>query len=196
MNLTVSPFLSRLLALGLLALVVVLAWIILVGPIRADFEAQETRLDRGSQLLQRYEKALADEPALRAEIEQLRKNDGSPDPFLKGASTQIIAADLQNQIQRLVAGEPGDIRSIQVLPESQEDGFEKIGLRVTLTAGIPSMQKIFYDIESSIPALFIDNLDVRTNVRRRRRNAQTSVNRVQIRFDVFGYRKLTGSDAG
>ena len=171
-----------------------LAWIILVEPIRADFAAQETRIARATELLERFEKALNNEPKLRAEIESLRKNDGSPDPFLKGDSTQIIAANLQNQIQTLVAGEPGDIRSIQVLPESEEDGFEKIGLRVTLTAGIPTMQKIFYDIESSVPALFIDNLDVRTNIRRRRRNTDTT-KRVQIRFDVFGYRKLTGRDA-
>ena len=107
----------------------------------------------------------------------------------------MVLAKLQNQIQTLVAGEPGDIRSIQVLPEAEEDGFEKIGLRVTLTAGIPTMQKVFYDIESSIPALFIDNLDVRTNIRRRRRNTEAT-NRVQIRFDVFGYRKLTTNDAG
>ena len=194
MNRAVPPLLSRLLALGLLVLVIGLAWIILVEPIRADFAAQETRIARATELLERFEKALNNEPKLRAEIESLRKNDGSPDPFLKGDSTQIIAANLQNQIQTLVAGEPGDIRSIQVLPESEEDGFEKIGLRVTLTAGIPTMQKIFYDIESSVPALFIDNLDVRTNIRRRRRNTDTT-NRVQIRFDVFGYRKLTGRDA-
>ena len=194
MNRAVPPLLSRLLALGLLVLVIGLAWIILVEPIRADFAAQETRIARATELLERFEKALNNEPKLRAEIESLRKNDGSPDPFLKGDSTQIIAANLQNQIQTLVAGEPGDIRSIQVLPESEEDGFEKIGLRVTLTAGIPTMQKIFYDIESSVPALFIDNLDVRTNIRRRRRNTDTT-KRVQIRFDVFGYRKLTGRDA-
>ncbi|NKB49820.1 MAG: hypothetical protein GKS02_10735 [Alphaproteobacteria bacterium] len=194
MNRTVPPLISRLLAVGLLILAIGLAWVIFVSPLKASFDAQETRITRANELLARYERALADEPGLRAEIEQLRKNDGTPDPFLKGNSTQIIAADLQNQIQRLVAGEPGDIRSIQVLPETKEDGFEKIGLRVTLTAGIPSMQKIFYDIETSVPALFVDNLDVRTNVRRRRRNAEPT-NRIQIRFDVFGYRKLTGNDA-
>ena len=194
MNRALPPFLSRLLALALLVLVIGVAWISIAEPIRAAFDAQEARIERATELLARYERALDDEAGLRAEIEGLRKSDGSPDPFLKGDSTQIIAANLQNQIQTLVAGEPGDIRSIQVLPESVEDGFEKIGLRVTLTAGIPTMQKVFYDIESSVPALFIDNLDVRTNIRRRRRNTE-STNRVQIRFDVFGYRKQTSRDA-
>lgn len=194
MKRTLPPLLSRLLALGLLVAVIALAWAVLVEPIRADFDAQQTRIERATNLLARYEQALEDEANLRAEIERLRQSGSGPDPFLKGASTQIIAANLQNQIQTLVAGEPGDIRSIQVLPESEEAGFDKIGLRVTLTAGIPAMQKIFYDIESSIPALFIDNLDVRTNVRRRRRNQETT-NRVQVRFDVFGYRKRTESDA-
>ncbi len=194
MNRTVPPLVSRLLALALLVAVIAIAWIALVEPIRADFAVQQARIDRASSLLARYERALDDEAGLRAEIESLRNSDRGPDPFLKGASTQIIAANLQNQIQTLVAGEPGDIRSIQVLPETQEAGFDKIGLRVTLTAGIPAMQKIFYDIESSVPALFIDNLDVRTNVRRRRRNQETT-NRVQIRFDVFGYRKRTDGDA-
>jgi len=195
MNRAVPPLVSRLLALGLLVLVIGVAWILIAVPLTAAFDAQETRIERATALLARYEKALGDEPNLRAEIEALRKSDGSPDPFLKGESTQIIAANLQNRIQTLVAGEPGEIRSIQVLPESEEDGFEKIGLRVTLTAGIPTMQKVFYDIESSVPALFIDNLDVRTNIRRRRRNTE-STNRVQIRFDVFGYRKRVSGDAG
>lgn len=195
MNLAVPPLVSRLLALALLVLVVAIAWGLVAVPLTAAFDAQETRIERATALLARYEKALDDEPNLRAEIEALRQSDGSPDPFLKGVSSQIIAANLQNRIQTLVAGEPGDIRSIQVLPESEEDGFEKIGLRVTLTAGIPTMQKIFYDIETSVPALFIDNLDVRTNIRRRRRNTE-STNRVQIRFDVFGYRKGTSGDAG
>jgi general secretion pathway protein M len=195
MNRAVPPLVSRLLALGLLVLVIAVAWMVFVGPLQAAFDAQESRIERATELLERYERALENEPNLRAEIEGLRQSDGTPDPFLKGQSTQIIAANLQNRIQTLVAGEPGDIRSIQVLPESEEDGFEKIGLRVTLTAGIPTMQKIFYDIESSVPALFIDNLDVRTNIRRRRRNEE-STNRVQIRFDVFGYRKQAGGDAG
>jgi general secretion pathway protein M len=195
MNVPVPPLVSRLLALGLLVLVIGLAWVLVAVPLTAAFDAQDSRIASATELLSRYEKALDDEPNLRAEIEALRKSDGSPDPFLKGESTQIIAAKLQNRIQTLVAGEAGDIRSIQVLPESEEDGFEKIGLRVTLTASIPTMQKVFYDIESSVPALFIDNLDVRTNIRRRRRNTE-STNRVQIRFDVFGYRKRTGGDAG
>ena len=194
MNRAVPALVSRLLALALLIFVIGVVWFAAVEPIRADFDAQELRIARATQLLERFERVLDDETSLRAEIERLRKSDGTPDPFLKGESTQIIAAKLQNQIQTLVAGEPGDIRSIQVLPESEEDGFEKIGLRVTLTAGIQTMQKIFYDIESSVPTLFIDNLDVRTNIRRRRRN-NDSTNRVQIRFDVFGYRKQTGSDA-
>ena len=194
MNRTVPPLVSRLLALGLLVAVIAVAWIVGVEPIRAAFDTQEARIERSAELLARYRRALENEADLQAEIEGLRKSDGSPDPFLKGASTQIIAANLQNQIKALVAGEPGDIRSIQVLPETEEAGFEKIGLRVTLTAAIPTMQKIFYDIESSVPALFIDNLDVRTNVRRRRRN-QEATNRMQIRFDVFGYRKRDSSDA-
>ena len=194
MNRAIPPLVSRLLALGLLVVVIAIAWLAIVEPIRLAFDTQEARIVRAAQLMERYENALDDEANLRGEIERLRRSDGSPDPFLKGESSQIIAAKLQNQIQTLVAGEPGDIRSIQVLPETEEQGFEKIGLRVTLTAGIPTMQKVFYDIESSVPVLFIDNLDVRTNIRRRRRNTETT-NRVQIRFDVFGYRKLTNSDA-
>lgn len=194
MNAAVPPLVSRLLALGLLVLVLAVAWVVGVEPMRVAFEEQDARIARASQLLERYERALDGEAELHAEIERLKVSGDGPDPFLTGANTQIIAASLQNRIQTMVAGEPGDIRSIQVLPDDAEDGFDKIGLRVTLTAGIPTMQKIFYEIESSMPALFIDNLDVRTNVRRRRRNTDTT-NRVQIRFDVFGYRKQVVSDA-
>lgn len=194
MSPALTRLISRLAALGLLVLLLAVLWTIFVEPTRTAFDAQEARIERSRQLLERYERAIAGEQELRAEIEALRRGDATSDRFLKGASTQIIAAELQNRIQTLVAGEPGDIRSIQVLPESEEEGFEKIGLRVTLTAGIPAMQKILYDIESSGPALFVDNLDIRTNVRRRRRNTEQT-NRVQIRFDVFGFRKQASDDA-
>ena len=114
MSATVSPLLSRLVALSLLVLVIVLGWTLFIGPIRADFDAQEDRLSRANQLLVRYERALDEEPNLRAEIEELRKSDGSPDPFLTGNSTQIIAAKLQNQIQTLVAGEPSLLRNSSI----------------------------------------------------------------------------------
>jgi len=188
MKRALSPLISRLLALALLVLVLIVAWLLIIEPERAAFAEQDTRIERANQLLARYERIIGEEAGLRAEIERLRQSDGSPDPFLKGESSQIIAAELQNQIQNMVSGEPGDIRSIQVLPETLEDGFEKIGLRVTLTAAVPAMQKVFYDIETAVPALFIDNLDVRTNIRRRR-NVETT-DRLQVRFDVFGYRKL------
>ena len=194
MNLTLPPILSRLLALALLLAVLAVAWMLLVEPLRTAFADQDARINSANELLKRYETALAGEPALRAEIKRLRQTDTGPDPFLKGESSQIIAAKLQNQLQTMVSGESSEFRSIQVLPEAQEEGFEKIGLRVTLTASVPSMQKLFYDIETAVPALFIDNLDIRTNIRRRRNVEVTD--RLQIRFDVYGYRKLVSRDAG
>ena len=57
MNRVVPPLMSRALALALLVLVVGFAWIVIVEPIRADFENQETRIVRATTLLARYEKA-------------------------------------------------------------------------------------------------------------------------------------------
>lgn len=188
MNRSLPPALSRLLALTLLLAVLAAAWALFVEPLRTAFATENARIERAHDLLQRYDRALAGEAELRAEIERLRQSDSGPDPFLKGESSQIIAANLQNQIQTMVSGDSSEFRSTQVLPEAQEEGFEKIGLRVTLTASVPAMQKLLYDIEAAVPALFIDNLDIRTNVRRRRNVEVTD--RLQIRFDVFGYRKL------
>ena len=44
MNRAVPPLMSRLLALALLVLVIGFVWIVIVEPIRADFENQETRM--------------------------------------------------------------------------------------------------------------------------------------------------------
>ena len=78
-------------------------------------------------------------------------------------------------------------------PTAKEDGrYRQITVNVQLTANIVALRKILYAIENHTPFLFVDSLQVRTQVPPNFKPQPGQEPEMFVMLDVTGY-ALTGS---
>lgn len=81
-------------------------------------------------------------------------------PFLEGPTVTVAGAALLQRVATAVANVGGTVQSSQVdvLGTQAKDGF--VGLVVSCEMEQPALQKLLFDLESGMPFLFVDQLDV------------------------------------
>ena len=81
-------------------------------------------------------------------------------PFLEGPTVTVAGAALLQRVAAAVNSAGGSIQSSQVDVTGREakDGY--VGLVVSCEMEQPALQKVLYDLESGMPFLFVDQLDV------------------------------------
>jgi general secretion pathway protein M len=85
-------------------------------------------------------------------------------PFLEGPTVTVAGASLLQRVAAAVGNAGGTIQSSQVdvtgsqAKDQAKDGV--VGLVVSCEMEQPALQKVLYDLESGMPFLFIDQLDV------------------------------------
>ena len=81
-------------------------------------------------------------------------------PFLEGPTVTVAGAALLQRVATAVGNVGGTVQSSQVdvLGTQTKDGF--VGLVVSCEMEQPALQKLLYDLESGMPFLFVDQLDV------------------------------------
>lgn len=174
------------LALGLAALLPVLAYAALVLPALAGRQSAQLRLD---ELQFQHGQLVQKTTQLRQRQEELAALDrGRPDPgsFLEDKPEALAAADLQRQIKGLVEGNQGDLVSTQAVPGDNESMFPEVVLKVHLRADIHALQKILYELASARPVLLLDNLLVQKQFDQAAPTA-AGMKDLEARLDVIAY---------
>lgn len=172
MNMTLSPFLSRSLALLLLLAVLGGGWTLVVEPVIAARGAHQTAIARSHELIARYDRVGRHRDRLEKLLAGMRRRGRSTAGYLSGANHSLTAAALQDRIKRIVTGNGGTIRSSQALPPKDDQGRKRLPIRVQLSANVIALQKILHGFESGeagSPYLFLDDVNIRTQRARRAR---------------------------
>ncbi len=174
------------LALGLAALLPVLAYAALVAPALAGRQSFQLRLD---ELQFQHGQLVQKTTQLRQRQEELATLDrGRPDlgSFLEDKPEALAAADLQRQIKGLVEGNQGELVSTQVAPGDKESMFPEAVLKVHLRTDIHALQKILYQLANARPVLLLDNLLVQKQFDQAAPTA-AGIKDLEARFDVIAY---------
>jgi hypothetical protein len=83
------------------------------------------------------------------------------DPYLPGETETIAAAGMQRRVRALIEEAGGQVFSAQLLLKSEGDDPErKIELQVVFEAGIGTIQKALWQIETEAPFGFVDELTI------------------------------------
>ena len=142
---------------------------------------------QSTELLVKYQRIGSTVEALEVELAGLQIAQASQAGYLPGDSSALAAAELQNHVKNIVRSPGEELRSTQVLPVHEEAGVTRVAIRVQLPIRMQGLQEVLHTLESGVPFIFIDNVDVRRRKTSRRRLDTIEDVYLDVRFDITGY---------
>jgi general secretion pathway protein M len=181
--------------LAVLLLLAVMA--ILVAAIAIPAYSMNQHYDEtiSSMLNQRaiYQRVADQSEQYQAEFQRLAKSRSRDKRYLKGANESLATAELQRRIKQLTAGgKKGDVLSTQVLQTTEEEGFNRVVIRVRMKSTLEDLVSTLHSLESQTPYLFVSNLTIRSRQVARRRLPSTkeltkALQLMDVDFQLSGY---------
>lgn len=185
---TLSPAAGRIVALALLAAAVALPYRLIVAPLQERYQELSDEADSRREVLARYQRLADSREQLRQRLQVLRDNPAAQAGFLIGDSETLVAAELQNLVRSIVERAGGRLESTQILPSVTDGAFRRVTLRVRMSADVDGLFRILYDLESMLPYLFLDSVDIVSRERRgSRQTPEAGAGTLSVSYDVFGY---------
>lgn len=187
-----GSMLSRTLALMLLAIAIMGAYRLILIPLVIAYHDGEARIERGKELLERYEALAQRRSLLAGRLSEQQERAASATGFLQGPTDAVAAAQLQDRVKVVVEAVGGELRSTQILPAEQlEDGtgIRRTALRVQFTATVDGLQATLYELEAGQPYLIISDIAVRQEAARRQ-SGDAGAQRppvLDVSLELFGY---------
>jgi general secretion pathway protein M len=181
-----SSAVSRALALAILVGVVLAIFTGVVQPLLSaygDARASAAQL-RGA--IEHAQASRRNPAELEAEVTQMRARQQSTVGFLHGTNESLAAAEMQDRLKSVVEAVHGELRSTQILPARDDGKFRRISIRGQIVADTAGLQRVFYQLESASPLLFLDNVEIRPRPTRDMRSPGGESG-IEIRFDLYGF---------
>lgn len=191
-----SPERDRLLALGILAGLLLLAYLVLVHPWwTVPMLEVNGRIDSLQQRDLRVRTELAQAPEIRQRLQAARAQAARVPGFMPQRSPELATAALVQRLETAVLeASPGN-RSCAIvnrspMTEARQQRFPRVVVQVRLRCGNPELAAVLYSLENGSPRLFVDNLNV---LAQRNFGAGMLAGGAQgeggldVSFDLFGY---------
>jgi len=158
--LPLPPRQSRALAVGLLALAVLLGLALLLAPSLLLHRHYDMAVEALHGRIEVYRRVAAQAPELKKALDGLRVMDGHRF-FLRNTAPNLAGAELQDLVRGAIENNGGRITTIQTSQPRDDGRFRQIGINVQLFATTPNLQKILYALETQTPYAMIENITVR-----------------------------------
>ena len=155
-----SPARQRLLALGILLIMLIAVVAVLVAPVLLAHRHYDQAIADLSDKLTRYRRVAAQAPELRAGLEAVKARDGRRF-YLRNTAANLAAAELQEMVKAAIENNGGRITTSQNTASREDGRFRQIGVNVQFFATTPALQKILTALETQQPYVVIDNIAVR-----------------------------------
>lgn len=177
---------DRALALGLLALGLLLAWGLLVGPLVETRRTQAHTLHQLHAELVRHHATTLQQRAQATRLEALQADPELSGYFLPRQTPAVASASLQQQLRQLVGTTDGQLVSIQVVPVPADTVPVPVRLRVQLRGDSASARQLFEALEGGTPLLIVEELTVQ-RLAASRTLATPGGEHLDIRFQLVGF---------
>ena len=173
--------------MALLVGLVTIVYLAVVQPIIDARSEQREEIANLEETLQRYQRVAAQRAPREATLAELKQRASGEDGLLRGANETLMAAAIQNRLKSLVDESHGELKSIQILPPQVDGPLRRIAVRGQIAVTIEAAQRVFHDLESGDPLLFLDGISIRSRDDSRRRRERTPDGMLEVRLDVYGY---------
>ena len=180
---------QRWLALGLLVLVLLLVIFVVISPlVSTGLEYYEQKQELAFRL-QRSINIVARKDSVAENVERIKQQYQQQNYFSTRDTEALTSADLQKFIKTAISKAGGQLTSTQVLPGRNEDGLNRVTVKVRMSGDIEALRSVLQDIESSMPVMIVDQIDIRPVRGKRNRKTRKieSSNQLNINFQVAGF---------
>jgi len=182
-----NPRQRRLLALAILALALGAVFSITVLPVLLANQHYQDTIAAQKSRLQQLQRAAAIGDTLQPQYEQLKRWQTSGAQYLKSHSAALAAAELQRLVKRILVAKNAEVVSTQILTTRQEEGFDRVALKVRIRGELENIVQAFHVIETGDPFVFLDNVSVRASRGRRLRGQVPTQQTLDIDMELIGY---------
>lgn len=193
---------ERWLALGILALVLALVYLVLVHPwwTRPMVDLDE-RIEALQQRDLRAQMVLAQAPQVDARVEQQQERAARQPGFMSEPSPELATAALVQHLETTVAqASPGNRSCVIVnrspMTDVREQRFPRVVVQARLTCGAPELATVLHALESGSPRLFVGNLNVMAQRHFASAGQAGQGAGLDVSFDLIGYLQPAPGDDG
>ncbi|HYD31047.1 MAG TPA: type II secretion system protein GspM [Azospirillaceae bacterium] len=172
---------ARLLAVGLLALVMLAITLGIVRPVAGLVAASQEEAVLLQTRLEGYRRVIARRAEIERALTEREDRQETGGDYLVGATSALAAADLQRRVAEIAARRGGRIASQLALPEREDDGFKRIATQARLSASAEALRDLLHDIEQGRPRLLVEGLSVR---------AAGNDGRLDVTLTIYGYQEM------
>jgi len=180
---------QRWLAVGLLVFVVAALILVVVMPLlSAGMQYHEEKNDLLFRL-QRQQNIAGRETSVAENLETIKQQFDEQGYFSTSNTEALASAELQNLVKTAVTEAGGQLTSTQGLPGKLEDGFFRVAVKVRMTANIETLSSVLHSIETSVPVLIVDQLDISPvrGLRNRTTNKIEPSAQLNVSFQVVSF---------
>lgn len=183
---------QRWIAVGLLAAVILIFVFVVITPIvgkgMALHDTKETLVFK----LRKYERILARKDAVTEGMDKIKAQHLSQGYFNTQGTGALASADMQEFIKKAIVDAGGQLTSTQALPVSNKDGFSRIMVKVRMTGNIEVLRAVLYKMETSVPLIIIDQIDIRPmrGIRNRKTRQIESSNELNVNFQAVSFMRI------
>jgi general secretion pathway protein M len=192
-----TPWISRAVAVLLLVSVIVAIYLWAVEPLVAAYNRTDEAIVEARIMLERFDRLGAARAKLTQQATTLDEGATTTVYYLTGGTDAVAAAALQGHVKSLIESSGGTVGSMQTLPTRQEQRLQRVALRLQMMATIPSLFHVLHGLETGVPLLFLDNLDIQGRLRQLpQAGAQEQAPVFTIGFEVYGYLPPAAAETG
>jgi general secretion pathway protein M len=141
--------------------------------------------------LDRYRRVAGSRVAATQQLEAMRALEPRKG-FLRSGAPALSAAEAQEALRTIIEANGGKLITMQAPVAKEEGRYRQLTTNVQLSGTIFALRKIVHAIETNQPALFIENLQVRSQVPANFRPNPGNEPDIYIQMDVGGF-SLVGS---
>jgi len=179
---------SRVAAILLATVPLILFFFAVAQPILDRYAQIVSDLQVNKDLLNRISIGLEDQEELRRRLARLQTLAEGNRAYIRSETEALAEAKLIERLNEIARAHGVLLRSTQSLNAGDYGGSQRVSLRVSFSTDFKRLVDLIYDLESSHPFLFVDDIDIRSPIRSADSEAanRTSSQPLSVRMDVFG----------
>jgi len=200
MRLLPDPQQSRPLAIGLLAVAVMLVYFVCFHWFVMRHVSLGGEIDDLERQIARYKGTVEMAEPMRARLNELRASQMDSALFLEGDDANLATAELIRMLRDWVDRSAADAELCSITNTSPRrytdpERFRSVRVNVRMQCPLDDFMRVLYEMERGVPLVFVDNMMInqRLTPDQRNRRGSTPYGQLDIRFEMYGYINQPGA---